>query len=90
MVAGLDYIERAHRRALQRNIPVNPRQSWLAFAIGSAFFAGLTAILGKVGVATRCHQNSSGHSIELTAICQSGAGTGSELIACCGIDHAAR
>lgn len=25
--------------------------SWLAFALGSAFFAGLTAILGKVGVA---------------------------------------
>jgi transporter family protein len=25
-------------------------QSWLAFALGSAFFAGLTAILGKVGV----------------------------------------
>lgn len=25
--------------------------SWQAFALGSAFFAGLTAILGKVGVA---------------------------------------
>ncbi len=25
--------------------------AWLAFALGSAFFAGLTAILGKVGVA---------------------------------------
>jgi transporter family protein len=24
---------------------------WLAFAVGSAFFAGLTAILGKLGVA---------------------------------------
>lgn len=24
--------------------------SWLAFALGSAFFAGLTAILGKIGV----------------------------------------
>ena len=24
---------------------------WLAFALGSAFFAGLTAILGKIGVA---------------------------------------
>lgn len=27
------------------------RYSWQAFAFGSAFFAGLTAILGKVGVA---------------------------------------
>lgn len=26
-------------------------QAWLIFALGSAFFAGLTAILGKVGVA---------------------------------------
>jgi len=26
--------------------------SWLPFAVGSAFFAGLTAILGKLGVAT--------------------------------------
>jgi transporter family protein len=26
------------------------QQSWLLFALGSAFFAGLTAILGKVGV----------------------------------------
>jgi len=26
--------------------------AWLPFALGSAFFAGLTAILGKVGVAT--------------------------------------
>lgn len=26
-------------------------QSWLLFALGSAFFAGLTAILGKLGVA---------------------------------------
>jgi transporter family protein len=26
-------------------------QSWLLFALGSAFFAGLTAILGKIGVA---------------------------------------
>lgn len=25
--------------------------TWLAFALGSAFFAGLTAILGKLGVA---------------------------------------
>lgn len=25
--------------------------SWLWFALGSAFFAGLTAILGKLGVA---------------------------------------
>lgn len=25
-------------------------QSWLAFALGSAFFAGLTAVLGKIGV----------------------------------------
>ena len=27
------------------------QQSWLVFALGSAFFAGLTAVLGKVGVA---------------------------------------
>jgi transporter family protein len=27
------------------------RQSWLAFALGSAFFAGLTALFGKIGVA---------------------------------------
>jgi transporter family protein len=26
--------------------------TWLPFALGSAFFAGLTAILGKVGVST--------------------------------------
>jgi transporter family protein len=26
------------------------QKSWLVFALGSAFFAGLTAILGKVGV----------------------------------------
>jgi transporter family protein len=25
--------------------------SWLLFSLGSAFFAGLTAILGKLGVA---------------------------------------
>jgi transporter family protein len=28
------------------------QSSWLVFALGSAFFAGLTAILGKVGVAS--------------------------------------
>lgn len=27
------------------------QQNWLVFALGSAFFAGLTAIFGKVGVA---------------------------------------
>jgi len=27
------------------------KESWLFFALGSAVFAGLTAILGKVGVA---------------------------------------
>jgi len=27
------------------------RESWLLFALGSAVFAGLTAILGKIGVA---------------------------------------
>ena len=27
------------------------RQSWQIFALGSAFFAGLTAIFGKIGVA---------------------------------------
>ena len=30
---------------------MNPLQSWQLFALGSAFFAALTAILGKVGVA---------------------------------------
>lgn len=30
---------------------MRPDQSWLLFALGSALFAGLTAILGKVGVA---------------------------------------
>lgn len=27
------------------------RQNWIVFALGSAFFAGLTALLGKFGVA---------------------------------------
>jgi len=27
------------------------RQSWILFALGSAFFAGLTALFGKIGVA---------------------------------------
>jgi transporter family protein len=41
---------------LQSNTVVRPRfsmkqHSWLAFAFGSALFAGLTAILGKIGVA---------------------------------------
>jgi transporter family protein len=30
---------------------VNLRDSWVAFAFGSAFFAGLTALFGKIGVA---------------------------------------
>ena len=30
---------------------MNLRDSWLAFALGSAFFAGLTALFGKIGVA---------------------------------------
>jgi transporter family protein len=30
---------------------MNLRESWVLFAFGSAFFAGLTAVLGKVGVA---------------------------------------
>jgi len=30
---------------------MNLRQSWLVFAFGSAFFAGLTALFGKIGVA---------------------------------------
>ncbi|MBS0462231.1 MAG: EamA family transporter [Proteobacteria bacterium] len=30
---------------------MNLRESWVLFAIGSAFFAGLTAVLGKFGVA---------------------------------------
>lgn len=30
---------------------MKPFPAWLAFSLGSAFFAGLTAILGKVGVA---------------------------------------
>ncbi|MEP7043705.1 MAG: EamA family transporter [Dokdonella sp.] len=30
---------------------MNLRQSWLLFALGSAFFAGLTALFGKIGVA---------------------------------------
>jgi transporter family protein len=30
---------------------MNPASSWLWFALGSALFAGLTAILGKLGVA---------------------------------------
>lgn len=29
---------------------MNLRESWVVFAIGSAFFAGLTAVLGKLGV----------------------------------------
>lgn len=29
---------------------MNLRESWVLFAIGSAFFAGLTAVLGKLGV----------------------------------------
>jgi transporter family protein len=30
---------------------MNLRESWVLFAIGSAFFAGLTAVFGKIGVA---------------------------------------
>jgi bacterial/archaeal transporter family protein len=30
---------------------VNLRESWVAFAFGSALFAGLTALFGKIGVA---------------------------------------
>lgn len=30
---------------------MNPRESWLLFALGSAFFAALTALFGKIGVA---------------------------------------
>ena len=30
---------------------MNSLPTWLGFALGSAFFAGLTAILGKIGVA---------------------------------------
>jgi len=30
---------------------MNLRESWVAFALGSAFFAGLTALFGKIGVA---------------------------------------
>jgi bacterial/archaeal transporter family protein len=31
-------------------LPVSLRQSWVLFALGSAFFAGLTAYFGKIGV----------------------------------------
>lgn len=30
---------------------MNLRESWVLFAVGSAFFAGLTALFGKIGVA---------------------------------------
>jgi transporter family protein len=30
---------------------MNLRSSWVLFALGSAFFAGLTALFGKIGVA---------------------------------------
>lgn len=30
---------------------MNLREPWLVYALGSAFFAGLTAVLGKIGVA---------------------------------------
>ena len=30
---------------------MNPRESWLLFALGSALFAALTALFGKLGVA---------------------------------------
>ncbi|GAA0712466.1 EamA family transporter [Dokdonella soli] len=30
---------------------MNLRESWILFALGSAFFAGLTALFGKIGVA---------------------------------------
>ncbi|HEV2607949.1 MAG TPA: EamA family transporter, partial [Xanthomonadaceae bacterium] len=30
---------------------MNLRESWVLFAPGSAFFAGLTALFGKIGVA---------------------------------------
>lgn len=30
---------------------MSPRESWLLFALGSAFFAALTALFGKIGVA---------------------------------------
>jgi transporter family protein len=30
---------------------MNPTRDWVLFALGSAFFAGLTAYLGKLGVA---------------------------------------
>lgn len=29
---------------------MNLRESWIPFALGSAFFAGLTALFGKIGV----------------------------------------
>jgi transporter family protein len=32
-------------------MPMNVRESWILFALGSAFFAGLTALFGKIGVA---------------------------------------
>jgi bacterial/archaeal transporter family protein len=30
---------------------MNLRESWVLYAVGSAFFAGLTAVFGKIGVA---------------------------------------
>ncbi len=39
------------RRTGLRGEQVNDKTGWQVFALGSAFFAGLTAILGKVGVA---------------------------------------
>lgn len=30
---------------------MNLRENWVLFALGSAFFAGLTAVFGKIGVA---------------------------------------
>jgi transporter family protein len=35
----------------QEDLPVKTIPAWLLFSLGSAFFAGLTAILGKLGVA---------------------------------------
>jgi len=32
-------------------MPMNVCESWILFALGSAFFAGLTALFGKIGVA---------------------------------------
>src|SRR5262245_46259125 len=48
--------QRSHCRRLtsllpQAETPMKDSSAWLVFALGSALFAGLTAILGKIGVA---------------------------------------